>query len=230
MSRTTRLPGGPMTRTRTTTTTVAGVRPARRVPGRSWRDPRLLVGLLLVLGAALGGARLVASQDDTVAYWAVRDDVRGAAEASATQLEPVRVRLSGDSAERYLRADEPPPLEGRVWARDVAAGALLEREALVPAGDEAGHELPLRVEDGAYPADLAAGDRVDVWAGPAPGQGEGGDAERVLLGARVVSPGATDPALGQTARTVVVAVAEEQLQAPVVASVAARHVTLVRVG
>ncbi len=207
----------------------APVRPARRLPGRTWRDPRLLVGLALVLGATVGGARLVASQDDTVAYWAVADDVRAAGPVSADQLEPVRVRLDDDSARRYLPADEPPPLDGRVWSRDVPAGSLVDATAFTAPDAAGGHELPLKVEEGSYPADLAAGDRVDVWAGPAPGQGVAEPADRVLAEARVVAAGEADPALGQTARTVVVAVASDALQSRVVAAVSARHVTLVRV-
>ncbi|TCI95680.1 flagellar biosynthesis protein FlgA [Aeromicrobium sp. IC_218] len=207
----------------------APVRPARRLPGRTWRDPRLLVALVLVLGATVGGARLVASQDDTVAYWALSDDVRAAGPVSADQLEPVRARLDDDSARRYLTADEPPALEGRVWARDVPAGSLLDATALTTAATSEGHELPLKVEEGSYPADLSAGDRVDVWAGPAPGQGVTEPADRVLSDARVVSAGRADPSLGQTARTVVVAVASDALQSQVVAAVSARHVTLVRV-
>ncbi|WP_019143428.1 hypothetical protein [Aeromicrobium massiliense] len=208
----------------------APVRPARRLPGRTWRDPRLLVALALVLGATVGGARLVASQDDTVAYWAVADDVRAAGPVSADQLEPVRARLDADSARHYLTADEPPPLDGRVWARDVPAGSLVDASAFTAASAASdGHELPLKVEDGAYPADLSAGDRVDVWAGPAPGQGGTEPADRVLSDARVVAAGEADPALGQTARTVVVAVGSDALQAQVVAAVSARHVTLVRV-
>jgi hypothetical protein len=187
------------------------------------------VGALLVLGATVGGARLVASQDDTVAYWAVADDVRAAGSVSAAQLEPVRARLEGVSDQHYLRADEPPPVDGRVWARDLPAGTLVDASALTAVASDDGHELPLKVEEGAFPADLSDGDRVDVWAGPAPGQGAAEEAERVLTGARVVSAGAADPALGQTARTVVVAVESDQVQAQVVAAVSARHVTLVRV-
>jgi hypothetical protein len=187
------------------------------------------VGVLLVLGATVGGARLVASQDDTAAYWAVADDVRAAGAVSSDQLEPVRARLEGGSADHYLSADEPLPAEARVWARDLAAGTLVDVSALAPAASDDGHELPLKVEDGSFPADLADGDRVDVWAGPAPGQGDAEDAERVLSGARVVSAGEADPALGQTGRTVVVSVASDQVQARVVAAVSARHVTLVRV-
>jgi hypothetical protein len=205
------------------------VRPARRLPGRTWRDPRLLVALVLVLGATVGGARLVASQDDTVAYWAVADDVRAAGPVSADQLEPVRARLDDDSARHYLSADEAPALEGRVWARDVPAGTLLDSTAMTAAASSDGHELPLKVEQGSYPADLSAGDRIDVWAGPAPGQGVTEPADRVLSDARVVAAGEADPALGQTARTVVVAVASDAVQSQVVAAVSARHVTLVRV-
>lgn len=217
-------------RTTRTSTSAPSVRPARRLPGRSWRDPRLLVGVLLVLGAAVGGARLLAAQDDSVAYWAVRDDVRAAGAVSADQLEPVRARVDGDAAQHLLPAEGDAPVDGRVWARDLPAGALVDAGALVPADEAGGHELPLRVETGSFPADLAAGELVDVWVAPAPGQGDpGGEARQVLEAARVVSAGSDDAALGQSARTVAVAVEPGTVQPDVVAAVSTGRVTLVRV-
>lgn len=202
--------------------------PARRLGGRSWRDPRLLIGVLLVLGATVLGARAFAAQDDTTAYWAVREDVRAGSTASPDQLERVRVRLGDDTAQRYVDATTTPDLAGRIWSRDLAAGALVEPAAWTAPAPADSHELPLRVDAGAFPRDLARGDAVDVWAGPAPGEPAEEDAERVLSGVRVVSAGSDDP-VGEPGRTVVVAVERDQLVPRTMSAVSARHVTLVRV-
>ena len=44
-----------------------------RPPG--WRNPRLLLGIVLVAGSVVLGARLLAAADDTVAVWAVSADL-----------------------------------------------------------------------------------------------------------------------------------------------------------
>jgi hypothetical protein len=90
-------------------------------------------------------------------------------------------------------------------------------------------ELPLTVTTGAAPSDLARGDRGDVWVGPGPGDDAGRQSERVLTGVRVVSSGASAAVRGAPARTVLVDVSDSDLSGSVVSTVAAGHVTMVRV-
>jgi hypothetical protein len=90
-------------------------------------------------------------------------------------------------------------------------------------------QLPLTIASGAAPADLSRGDRVDVWVGPGPGDDAGQDAERVLRDVRVVSSGGSGTVRGAPSRTVVVDVPDAELTGSVVSTVAAGHVTMVRV-
>jgi hypothetical protein len=210
----------------------AEARPASRVRPQPWRDPRLLVGVLLVLGATVLGARLVAANDDTVAYWAVGDTVEAGDVVRREHLEPAQVRLPSGTDERYLRTDEEllAPLGELVWGQRVAAGSLVARDALVPRTSASTSELPLNVAAGAFPADLARGDLVDVWVGPGPGDDTEAEARRVLEAVRVVeSKGDAAAVGGSLARTVLVDVGERPLEGSVVSTVAAGHVTLVRV-
>lgn len=209
----------------------SGVR-AERLRVRPWTDPRLLIGVLLVIGAAVLGARLVALGDDTVEYWSVSADVRAGEALTSEHLVPARVRLTGDNAGQYLRvADElPAAVADLQWDRDVTAGALLDRSALTTRARGAVRQLPLTVAEGSVPTDLSRGDLVEVWVGPGPGDEDTGPSVRALDAVRVLRTGADAGALGGSlARTVLVEVPAVRLSGEVVSTVASGHVTLVRV-
>ena len=193
-----------------------------------WRDPRLLLGVLLVLGATLLGARLVAAGDDTVAYWTVRDTVVAGDAVSRGDLVSTRVHLSSGARDNYVRVDDelPAPMADLVWVEGVERGSLVEERALANKATLSRSQLPLNVLAGAYPGDLERGDLVDVWVGPGPGDEDTGDAVRVLQGVRVAQSDKDDS--GALSRTVVVDV-NVQLSSDVLSTVAVGHVTLVRV-
>jgi len=152
-----------------------------------WRDPRLAVGVVLVAGSVVLGARVLATADDTTSVWTLRDDLAAGATLDPGLVEVADVRLAAaDDAGLYLSATQPLP-DGLVLLRDTPAGELLARSGLERAADRQGFELPLPVLDGALPPDLGAGDRVDVWVAPEPAQSEQGSAaEQVLAGASVL--------------------------------------------
>ncbi len=207
-------------------------RTTRRLRLRPWRDPRLITGLLLVLGSTILGARLAAAGDDSVEYWAVRSAVTVGDRVSQDELEPVRVRLSGAAADSYIRADEefPAALADLVWAHPMEAGSLVSKRSLVTEDGIARAQLPLSVTAGSAPADLARGDLVDVWVGPGPGDQTGVGTVRVLQAVRVLQSGDDAAAAGGSlAQTVLVDVDGSLLGTGVIGTVAAGHVTLVRV-
>ncbi len=208
-----------------------GVR-AERLRLRPWTDPRLLLGVLLVLVATLLGARLAAAVDDREAYWAVDASVRAGDAVSRSHLTQVRVRLDDTTAGRYLRIDDelPGAIAELQWARDLGDGTLVQAADLVPRSTAASRQLPVAVADGAAPDDLARGDLVEVWVGAAPGDQAPRKARKVLEVARVLRIGGTSGSLeGAGGRSVLLEVAPEALRGEVVSWVAAGHVTLVRV-
>ncbi|MGA8993697.1 MAG: hypothetical protein WB441_05265 [Nocardioidaceae bacterium] len=142
---------------------------ARRVQGARWRDPRLLVGVLLVAGCALVGARLAAAADDTVGVWAARVTLPEGRPVPVEDLVTRRVRFSDRAdADRYLPASEPPPT-GVTTARPVGAGELLPRAALNLDGAGTTTQVPLAVGAEAVPATVRVGSVVDVWVTPGAG-------------------------------------------------------------
>ena len=135
-----------------------------RRPG--WRNPRLLLGLLLVAGSVVAGARLMAAADDTVGVWALAKDLPAGATLERGDVERQAIRFPDDAtADSYLAAEDALP-EGTTLNRDVTAGELLPRAAIA---DEAGPELievPISVSVDDLPATVRQGSVVDIWVSP----------------------------------------------------------------
>lgn len=161
----------------------AGPRPRRVRPPR-WLDLRLVLGVLLVLGSVLLGARVVTAADATVPVWAAAADLAPGTVLTDDDLVAVPVRLD-DVARSYLATSTRPG--GRVLDRAVRGGELLPRSALEEASGLV--QLALPVQAGYVPPSLTRGQLVDVYAvaGPAAGASPatGGGVARVLAGVPV---------------------------------------------
>jgi hypothetical protein len=131
----------------------------RRVRPPRWLDLRLVLGLLLVLGSVLLGARVVSAAATTVPVWAAAGDLAAGTVLTADDVVAVDVRLEG-AAGAYLATDTRPA--GRTLDRAVRRGELLPRSALDPASDLV--QLALPVQAGYVPPGLVRGQRVDVYA------------------------------------------------------------------
>src|SRR4051812_18242447 len=142
-----------------------GPTPRRTRPPR-WLDLRLVLGVLLVLGSVLLGARVVGAADATVPVWAVTGNLAAGTELSADDLRAVDVRL-GDAANAYLSTSTHP--EGSTLSRAVRAGELLPRAALDPTTELV--QLALPVQSGYVPPGLERGQVVDVYAVADPAAG-----------------------------------------------------------
>ncbi len=135
--------------------------PAARLRRPSWRDTRLVVGLLIVLVSVAVGARVVAAADDThPAYVASTTLVPGRALTQA-DLRVVRVQLGGAGG-GYLRPGGPLPA-GATVLRTIPAGELVPVSAVGPATAVAVRPVTVPMDEG-LPAGLQVGSRVDVWS------------------------------------------------------------------
>ena len=159
---------------------------ATRLPRPRWLDPRLLIGVLLVLVSVAAGAKVVAEADDSYAVWAVQRDVGPRAALTEADLTTRKVRLDGDAG-AYVAANGPAPW-GWTLTRPVGAGELLPRAALAPPGSVATRRVALGV-DPVVAADLAPGSVVDVYVVPAADRATRSPApvQRVLAGVTVAS-------------------------------------------
>jgi hypothetical protein len=181
------------------------VPPARRAGRPGWRDPRLLLGIVIVAASVVAGSVLLGSGEDATAVWAVRKDLPAGARLTADVLQtrPVHFADPGDLA-GYLTGATPA---GRVLSRPVGAGELVPRGAVDGAVRHL-LEVPLRVDPGDVPATVREGSRVDVWVAPREATAdERPRARRVLTDVPVVRlPPSSTSLAPETTRQVIVAV------------------------
>lgn len=133
---------------------------AKRLQKPSWRDSRLIVGIVLVLLATTAGAKMVASADDRVAVYAAAQPLKPGDQLSTDNLTRVQVQL-GDGMQAYLPATGAVPADTFVL-REVRPGELVPRSAV--GGRDQVSVQPLTVEvDANSAAALVVGSVVDVW-------------------------------------------------------------------
>lgn len=176
---------------------------ASRLRTPSWRDSRLLVGVLLVLVSTVLGSVVVARADDRVPVYAAKGDL--APGQRLTEADVVRVDvLLGDGAARYLPADRP--LAAGTWSlRALHPGELIPVSGVGSAADVEVQQVALLV-DATSAAAITAGSVVDVYVNrPEKGATVGvqtfAGPERVLEAVSVVRVASEDAVLGGSAET-----------------------------
>lgn len=155
-----------------TLTAVAARRRARRLPRV---DTRLVVGLLLVALSVIGGLRLAAAADHTVAVYVVARDLPAGHVLSAGDLRRTPLHAAPEVLDRLVRVDAASPV-GRVLRFPIVAGALVSANQLGTRAAPA-REITIPITpDHALGGALRPGDRVDVLGS----FGKGTDAAKTL--------------------------------------------------
>lgn len=146
------------------------------------------IGVAIVAASILVGARVLASADDTVAVWALADDVSTGEVLTDGDLVTQRVRFADDQAlERYFAVDEALPADGRLL-RALGSGELLPRAALGSVETQDTAEISLAVGPLLIPPAVVAGSVVDVYVSER-GVAAESDGRQ--------GPAAAEPALGE---------------------------------
>lgn len=135
--------------------------PDRRPGRRRLIDPRLLIGLGLVLASVAGVVGVVAAADATTPVYAAAKDLAPGERVRHGDLVQRSVVLDG-AAEHYLAPGDVPS-EGLVVVRPVAGGELIPGRALQAASTLDSASVVLAV-DGRLGTAIRSGARVDVWA------------------------------------------------------------------
>jgi hypothetical protein len=162
---------------------------AERVRRPGWRDPRLWIGVVLVAGSVVAGARLLAAADDTVQVWSVSSDVAAGDRLGEDDLVATRVRFADDATSaRYFAVDDELPAELSL-RHGLVQGELVPRAAVGSGADTGLVEVPIAVDPEQVPPSVAPGSVVDVYL-VAPPDPDAGPA---------VAPSADGPALEEVA-------------------------------
>lgn len=126
-----------------------------------WRDPRLGVGVLLIVASVALGAWIFAQADRTRPAYVATGQIPVGTTVAEAPLEVSSVQLAG-AAERYLSPDGLAnlPLTDPVFVDSVQAGELIPLSALGEVTDLLLRPLSVTVSQ---PSQIKVGDVVDMW-------------------------------------------------------------------
>lgn len=126
----------------------------------SWKDPRLFVGILLVLASVAAVVALVGNANKSIPVYMATSELAVGQSLSADSFSVVNVRL-GDLDGKYYRPSDLLPTNA-VAVRMVPKGELVPVSSV--GGTDGLNRKPVSVEvTEALPKELVAGTRVDVW-------------------------------------------------------------------
>lgn len=157
--------GLPAASASTSTSTTSQTSPVgARLRRPSWRDPKLLAGVLMVAGAVAFGSWVVSAAEASTPVWVAREALSPGDTVGEGQVAVAHVRLEAAESVHYLAASEPLP-GGAVAVRAVGRGELLPRAAVADRADLDVRPVALPVTDPPS-AGVDEGAQVDVWVTP----------------------------------------------------------------
>ncbi|MDQ1595177.1 MAG: hypothetical protein QOH40_1733 [Arthrobacter pascens] len=170
-----------------------------RLKKPSWKDPRLLVGVLLILASVVGVISLLGSADKTTEVFVAREAIAVGEKLTPDNVSRVKVRL-GEVESHYITAESGMP-DGLVAVQRIGKDQLLPRESLGAVDLLDRKPVAVTVQE-ALPEQAVAGTRVDVWVSMPDARNGFAQPKLLLPGAEIaqVSPGST--ALGSSKSTV----------------------------
>ncbi|MET1021993.1 MAG: hypothetical protein ABWX69_07325 [Arthrobacter sp.] len=180
-----------------------------RLKKPSWKDPKLLVGVLLVLASVVGVIALVGAADQTAEAYTAREAIAVGEKLTVDKLNRVKVRL-GDVEQHYL-TPATGLADGLVAAQRIGKDQLVPRDSFGQLDSLDRKPVAVTIDD-VLPPQAVAGSRVDVWVALPDTRNGFSQPSLLLPGAEIaqITPGST--ALGSARSTVVmVLVADEQM-------------------
>ncbi|MGH8777369.1 MAG: SAF domain-containing protein [Jiangellaceae bacterium] len=133
---------------------------AARLARPRWLDPRLVTGVLLVLGSVVVGTRVITAADDTVPVLVAATDLAPGQPLTEAMVQTRNVILEGNIDLYYTGSVG----DGYIVVRPVGEGELLPRAAVASAADgDAVRYVTVAVPSAEVPIGIGAGTVVDVW-------------------------------------------------------------------
>lgn len=137
-----------------------------QIAKRRWRIPELTIGLVLMLGGALGSILLSRSGDSVVVVVGTAHDLERGVKIKSADLVAIETPLSLAGA--YVAADEASSLLGQTVLIDIRAAtpltsSMLSTDELLQPSEAL---TSAAVQIGNFPSDLAVGDFVRVITVP----------------------------------------------------------------
>lgn len=183
---------------------------ALRLRRPRWRDPRLLIGIVLVLVSVIAGMLLISRLSATTTVLVARGDVVVGDVLESDDFTTAELRL-GEQVARY--ADSPDDIpDGAVATATVHAGELLPLSAI---GQADGVQLrPVVVAvDSAVAASVGPGAQVELWTTPTAASTDARATSTLLVEDGVVRSVDEGSSLGMRSMTIEVLVPADDVPA-----------------
>lgn len=142
-----------------------------------WRDPRLIVGIVLVVASVLMGAVLVSRLSETTSVLVARSAVVPGDPLDAADLIVVDLRLGEQTGEYVGTLDAVP--EGAVATRAIPAGELVPVSAVGQPAEVTLRPVVIPVE-ASVAESVAPGATVELWH-TSPAADDGTEAQAAML-------------------------------------------------
>lgn len=195
-----------------------------RRPG--WKEPRLLIGLALVVASVAGTTATLVLTSATEPYVVAARDLDVGTRVTSDHLRTVDVRLEGTEGTYLRNADDLR--EGAVIVDRVPGGQLVPTSSVGSSADLDRRPLGIPLTT-ALPGDTSAGDLVDLWVSERENTGRGwSEPVQVLEGAELAAIDQASGTLGAgTQMTAQVLVEEADVAAVVDALATESRITVV---
>jgi hypothetical protein len=128
---------------------------------RFWFDPRLAIGLVLIVASVAGVLGIVSSADTSVSVLAARDSLAPGDRIDDDDLIATSVRISG-AGDLYLLPGDMPE-GGLIVTKAVAEGELVPTSAVGSTAATRFASIVVAV-NGQLPGAVKSGATVDLWA------------------------------------------------------------------
>jgi hypothetical protein len=179
---------------------------AARLKRPSWRDPRLLMGILLVLVSVAGVIFLVNGADRTTDVYAARDGIGVGEALTPENVVRAKVRL-GETEQHYIPVESGLP-EGVVAVQRIGKDQLVPRASLGEVDTLDRKPVALTIDE-SLPSQAVAGARVDVWVAQPDAKNGFSEPKLLLPGAEIAEVTDGSSALGSTKTTVLMVLVED---------------------
>jgi len=184
---------------------------AARLKRPSWKDPRLLIGVLLVLASVVGVTSLVGGADHTTEVYAAKDAIAVGEKLTPDNVVRAKVRL-GETEQHYVTVESGLP-EGMVAVQRIGKNQLVPRESLGKVDALNRKPVAVAIEE-SLPPQAVAGTRVDVWVALPDARNGFSEPKLLLPGAEIAQVTSGSTTLGSSRDTLVmVLVADSQMPA-----------------
>ncbi|MFW0179072.1 SAF domain-containing protein [Rothia sp. P7208] len=169
-----------------------------RLQKPGFKDPKLLIGLFLILLSLTGVIAVVNISNQTKPYWVTTREIYVGEEITEKDLKKVDVRLS-EASSQYLSTDENG--SAHIATQFIGAHQLVPKNSLGEA-EQNDRKKTAIVLDATVASGYKAGDLVDVWVSSKNENGNGyATPVRLMEQAEIARINSEDSVLGSTGKT-----------------------------